>query len=265
MKVFGSPTRQIYAEGLVMIENASSDYCMRPDKHYTYILRCNDGTLYTGYTNDLDKRVKAHNEGKGAKYTRSRSPVVLVYHEVFDTKKEAMSREWHIKHDMTRDEKIKLIESSANSLTDLGSEHRMEPSNANALNYFERRNESMADDKKIEATKTEEVKAPVEKKTRGRKPAAKKAAPAKKATAKKAPAKAAAKAPAKKTAAKKTVAKKPGRKPAKKLGKIILEIDGQQIDIKALEKKAAKLGGDVYVVANEKKIFDTEGKSVDLF
>lgn len=226
------------------------------NNHYVYILKCSDNTLYTGYTNDLDKRVKAHNEGKGAKYTRSRSPVVLVYHEVFDTKKEAMSREWHIKHDMTRDEKIKLIESYANSLTDFGSEHRMETSNANALNNIERRNESMADDKKIEATKTEEVKAaPVEKKTRGRKPAAKKATPAKKATAKKAPAKAAAKAPA----------KKPGRKPAKKLGKIILEIDGQQIDIKALEKKAAKLGGDVYVVANEKKIFDTDGKSVDLF
>lgn len=114
----------------------------------------------------------------------------------------------------------------------------------------------MADNKKIE-TNNEEVKAaPVEKKTRGRKPAAKKATPAKKATTKKTPAKA---------AAKKTAAKKPGRKPAKKLGKIILEIDGQQIDIKALEKKAAKLGGDVYVVANEKKIFDTNGKSVDLF
>lgn len=236
------------------------------NNHYVYILKCSDNTLYTGYTKDLDKRVKAHNEGKGAKYTRSRSPVVLVYHEVFDTKKEAMSREWHIKHDMTREEKIKLIESSANSLTDSGSEHRMETSNANVLKYIERRNESMADDKKIEATKTEEVKAaPVEKKTLGRKSAAKKATPAKKATAKKAPAKAAAKAPAKKTAAKKTAAKKPGRKPAKKLGKIILEIDGQQIDIKALEKKAAKLGGDVYVVASEKKIFDTDGKSVDLF
>ena len=235
-------------------------------RHCVYILKCSDNTFYTGYTNDLDKRVKAHNEGKGAKYTRSRLPAVLVYHEVFDTKKEAMSREWHIKNDMTREEKIKLIESSANSLTDFGSEHRMETSNANALKYIEWRNESMADDKKIEATKPEEVKAvPVEKKTRGRKPAAKKATPAKKATAKKAPAKAAAKAPAKKTAAKKTAAKKPGRKPAKKLGKIILEIDGQQIDIKALEKKAAKLGGDVYVVSNEKKIFDTEGKSVDLF
>ena len=73
-------------------------------------------------------------------------------------------------------------------------------------------------------------------------------------------AKAAAKAPAKKTAAKKPAAKK-----VKKLGKIFLEIDGSQIDFKAIEKKAAKLGGDVYIVAKEKKIFDSEGKSVDLF
>ena len=69
----------------------------------------------------------------------------------------------------------------------------------------------------------------------------------------------------KKTATKKPVAKKAGRPAKKPLGKIILEIDGQQIDIKAIEKKATKLGGDVYVVANEKKIFDTEGKAVDLF
>ena len=67
---------------------------------------------------------------------------------------------------------------------------------------------------------------------------------------------------AKKPAAKKTTAKKPA---AKKLGKIIVEIDGQQIDVKAIEKKAAKLGGDVYVVAAEKKIFDKDGKAVDLF
>jgi len=67
---------------------------------------------------------------------------------------------------------------------------------------------------------------------------------------------------AKKPAAKKTTAKKPA---AKKLGKIIVEIDGQQIDVKAIEKKAAKLGGDVYVVASEKKIFDQDGNSVDLF
>ena len=119
----------------------------------------------------------------------------------------------------------------------------------------------MVADKKIEVTKTEAVKAaPVEKKTRGRKPAVKKATPAKKTTAKKVPAKAAAKAPAKKTAAKKV-----GRPAKKPLGKIFFEVDGQQIELKALEKKAAKLGGDVYVVANEKKIFDANGKSVDLF
>lgn len=87
---------------------------------------------------------------------------------------------------------------------------------------------------------------------------------------KKTPAKKAA--PAKKPAAKKTAAKKPAAKKApakkaapKKLGKIVFEFDGQQIDIKAIEKKAAKLGGDVYVVAAEKKIFDKDGKSVDLF
>ena len=87
----------------------------------------------------------------------------------------------------------------------------------------------------------------------------KKVAAAPKAAAKKAPAKKAAakKAPAKKAAAKKA--------PAKKLGKIIIEIDGQQIDIKAIEKKAAKLGGDVYVVTAEKKIFDTNGNAVELF
>ncbi len=109
-----------------------------------------------------------------------------------------------------------------------------------------------------EVKKEVAAKKPAEKKT-----AAKKAAPAKKEAVKKAPAKKAATkavAPAKKTATKKAAAK-----PVKKLGKIIFEFDGQQIDIKAIEKKAAKLGGDVYVVASEKKIFDAEGKSVDLF
>ncbi|MBO7451542.1 MAG: hypothetical protein J6U54_14345, partial [Clostridiales bacterium] len=93
--------------------------------------------------------------------------------------------------------------------------------------------------------------------------------PATKAAAKKAPAKKAA--PAKKVAAKKSAAKKPAAKKApakkavKKLGKIIFEFDGQQIDFKAIEKKAAKLGGDVYVVAAEKKIYDKDGKAVELF
>ena len=76
--------------------------------NYTYILKCKDGTLYTGWTNNLEKRLKDHNEGKGAKYTKGRGPVVLVYHETFATKEGAMQREYVIKH-MTKSEKEKLI------------------------------------------------------------------------------------------------------------------------------------------------------------
>ena len=76
--------------------------------NYTYIVRCNDGTYYTGWTNDIEKRVKTHNEGKGAKYTKTRRPVTLVYYESFQTKEEAMLREWEIKQ-MKRGEKEKLF------------------------------------------------------------------------------------------------------------------------------------------------------------
>ena len=76
--------------------------------NYTYIVRCKDGSLYTGWTNDKEKRIKAHNEGKGAKYTKSRRPVKLVYYEEFQTKEEAMKREYAIKH-MRRKEKEKII------------------------------------------------------------------------------------------------------------------------------------------------------------
>ena len=76
--------------------------------NYTYIVRCADGTLYTGWTNDLEKRLHAHNSGEGAKYTRSRRPVELVYYEEHKTKEEAMSREWHIKR-MSREKKTELI------------------------------------------------------------------------------------------------------------------------------------------------------------
>lgn len=105
----------------------------------------------------------------------------------------------------------------------------------------------------------EAKKAAVAKKPAAKKTTAKKAAPAKAAVKKEV----AKKAPAKKA----TPAKKPAAKKAapKKLGKVIFEFDGQKIDYKAIEKKAAKLGGDVYVVANEKKIYDADGKSVDLF
>ena len=75
--------------------------------NYTYILRCADNSLYTGWTNNLDRRVSAHNAGKGAKYTKARLPVQLVYFESFKTKEEAMSREYFIKK-MSKKEKEKL-------------------------------------------------------------------------------------------------------------------------------------------------------------
>lgn len=77
--------------------------------NYTYIVECKDGTLYTGWTNNLEKRIADHNSGKGAKYTRARKPVTLVYYETFEAKEEAMKREYAIKH-MSRKEKEKLIE-----------------------------------------------------------------------------------------------------------------------------------------------------------
>ena len=75
---------------------------------WTYIVECADGSYYCGWTNDLNKRLAAHNAGKGAKYTKPRLPVKLVYQEEFSTKEEAMSREWHIKQ-LTRSQKEALI------------------------------------------------------------------------------------------------------------------------------------------------------------
>lgn len=76
---------------------------------YTYILRCADGTLYTGWTNDLEKRLRAHNEGHGAKYTRARLPVHLVYFETFATQQEALKREAAIKK-LSRPRKEALVD-----------------------------------------------------------------------------------------------------------------------------------------------------------
>ena len=79
-----------------------------------YILQCRDGSLYTGWTNHLKERMKAHNSGKGAKYTKGRGPVRCVYVETFASKEEAMSREFAVKH-LTRAEKESLIlDSSGN-------------------------------------------------------------------------------------------------------------------------------------------------------
>lgn len=78
-------------------------------KAYTYLLRCADGTLYCGWTNDIEKRLAAHNSGKASKYTRSRLPAELVWYETFETKQEAMSREARIKR-LSRQQKLDLIE-----------------------------------------------------------------------------------------------------------------------------------------------------------
>lgn len=81
--------------------------------NYTYILKCRDGSLYTGWTNDLERRIKEHNAGRGAKYTKSRRPVSLAYFEMFDTREEAMSREYAIKH-LKRKDKLKLLDTEEN-------------------------------------------------------------------------------------------------------------------------------------------------------
>lgn len=76
--------------------------------NYVYILRCKDNTLYTGWTNDLSKRLKAHMSGNGAKYTKIRRPLVLVYYETYEDKSEALKREYEIKQ-LTKNQKEKLI------------------------------------------------------------------------------------------------------------------------------------------------------------
>lgn len=83
---------------------------MSDKKAYIYILQCADGTLYTGWTTDVEARVATHNSGKGAKYTKARRPVKLVYTEEFEDKILAMKREAMIKK-LSREEKLKLISS----------------------------------------------------------------------------------------------------------------------------------------------------------
>ena len=77
--------------------------------HYVYVVECSDGTLYTGYTTDVERRVEEHNAGEGAKYTRGRTPVEVVHVEEYATRSEAMSREAEIKK-MSREEKERLVD-----------------------------------------------------------------------------------------------------------------------------------------------------------
>ena len=78
------------------------------DKHFIYIVRCKDGSLYTGYAKYIEQRIAKHNSGQGAKYTKIRRPVELVYQEMFNTKSEALKREYEIKT-FTREKKLQLI------------------------------------------------------------------------------------------------------------------------------------------------------------
>lgn len=75
---------------------------------YVYLLQCSDGTLYTGITNDLDARIAAHNSGKGAKYTRGRTPVVLLGSFTFETRSEALKAEYAFKK-LSREQKLERI------------------------------------------------------------------------------------------------------------------------------------------------------------
>ena len=81
---------------------------MTEKRWFVYILQCADGTLYTGITNDLDRRLKAHNAGTASKYTRVRQPVAMVYQEEIDTKGNALRRELQIKS-MSRQQKMDLL------------------------------------------------------------------------------------------------------------------------------------------------------------
>lgn len=81
---------------------------MKQEGNFVYILHCCDDTLYTGWTNDLSNRIKAHNAGKGAKYTKTRLPVTLAYFEVLETKSDALKREHEIKN-YPREKKMELV------------------------------------------------------------------------------------------------------------------------------------------------------------
>lgn len=86
--------------------------------YYVYMAECRDGSIYTGWTTDVVKRISTHNSGQGAKYTRSRLPVVLRYSEDFSTKEEAMQREAFIKK-LPREKKLQIINNSNDSLSNV--------------------------------------------------------------------------------------------------------------------------------------------------
>lgn len=82
---------------------------MEKNKHYFYVLECRDGSYYAGYTNNIEERVRKHNAGKGAKYTRAKRPVTLRYWEEYETKTEAMQAEYRFKQ-LKRADKEKVVD-----------------------------------------------------------------------------------------------------------------------------------------------------------
>lgn len=86
------------------------------NKYYVYVLECSDSTLYTGYTNDVERRVAVHNSGKGAKYTKARVPVTCIFYQQFETKSEAMKAEYAFKK-LTRKQKLDYIRSYTNEIS----------------------------------------------------------------------------------------------------------------------------------------------------
>ncbi|MFD1736884.1 GIY-YIG nuclease family protein [Bacillus salitolerans] len=83
---------------------------METPSHYFYVVLCNDGSFYGGYTNQLERRIQVHNDGKGAKYTRVRTPVILLYSEVYDQKSDAMRAEYQFKQLKRKQKEIFLQE-----------------------------------------------------------------------------------------------------------------------------------------------------------
>lgn len=87
---------------------------MDNNKHFLYVLECSDSSLYAGYTTDLERRLKQHNDGKGAKYTRGRVPVKCIYKEEYSTKREAMQAEYAFKQ-LTRINKERYMREGKNN------------------------------------------------------------------------------------------------------------------------------------------------------
>ena len=81
---------------------------MENNHHFFYVLTCKDGSLYGGYTNNLERRIKMHNEGKGAKYTRGRGPVELTYFQGYEDKGEALRAEYNFKR-LSRKKKVEFL------------------------------------------------------------------------------------------------------------------------------------------------------------